>query len=403
MNRRCPVCNAGAGQALLTLHYTLFDDSRLPRHTAITRCDACGMVYADSQACEADYLAHYQQLSVYAAAHLRAGSGESAGDAERLSRVCDHISPWLGPDRRLADIGAGAGGLLGRVRDRFGCQVIGVDPDPDCVARLKALGYEALAGTLDADLSSTLQGGADVVTLCHVLEHVWSAHDALRSAFSILRPGGVVYVETPDRQRYADYANVPHYYFDPEHINHFGAADFARLAAECHGYCVAAGQSTIAMPGASAYPVCWAVLSPGEGVSIDMNFCKGSGIETYIAQQASIWPAWTASARAALQAAAGPWIVWGCGSQAQRALSQDWIEPDAILVFVDSDKGKQGRHFGGKPVMAPAEALARWPQQPVLLLAADSARAAIRAEILRNWPERLVLEVGGSSAVECAS
>ena len=37
----------------------------------------------------------------------------------------------------------------------------------------------------------------DVVVLCHILEHVRSPVTLIREAFRVLRPGGVIYVETP--------------------------------------------------------------------------------------------------------------------------------------------------------------------------------------------------------------
>ncbi len=402
MNRRCPVCGGAGRRSLLRMNYALFEDSRLPRSTSIDECSDCACVFADSQATEQDYVAHYQASSIYAAANLRAGSGEESGDRERLIAACARIAPHMGQGGLLIDVGAGSGGMLAQARERLRCDVLGIDPDPACVAGLAARGWDAAVGQLDIELAARYAGRAKVVALSHVLEHLWSPPDALRVALTMVADDGVVYVETPDRSRYAQCPNVPFYYFDPEHINHFSVGDFARLANECGGHLVHGGQSDIRLAGGAAYPVCWAVIAPGGASTEAAVSTTGSGIARYIAQQQAAVRDWSSRVLRQLDDTTGSWVIWGCGSQTQRVLSQDWIPLERVAAIADSDSAKQGRRFAGKPVLAPQQALDAHPDATVLVLAADSARGAILAELAEAWPRRRVLDLCAAPLVRGA-
>ena len=252
MSRTCPACGGAQGRVLRTMRYALFDDSTLPRHTRIVLCQGCGFVYADSEATAQDNQAHYRRNPIYAAAHeVRAGLSPQA-QAPLVERAHRFLSQ-LPRSATLVDIGAGSGDFLQVLGGlRHDVRRVALDPDPLCVAALQASGLDARLGSLD-DLPASLAGKADAVVLSHVLEHVWSPLEGLSQAAALLNPTGVLYVETPDRQGYGENPNVPFYYFDPEHINHFAVQDHARLGARaalamrrCHLPCVlglAAAQS----------------------------------------------------------------------------------------------------------------------------------------------------------------
>jgi SAM-dependent methyltransferase len=400
MGRACPVCGQAGARAVREMDYALFEGSTLPARTQIVQCTGCGMVYADSQASAADYVAHYRSASIYAAPQVRAGDGRTPQDRDRLGRVCDRLHGHLDATSVLVDIGAGTGGLLSQARERFGCRVVGVDPDPGCVSQLRDAGFEAFAGTLDDALGTQLSASADAVTLSHVLEHVWDPREALAIALRAARPGGVVYIETPDRDGYPDVPNVPWYYFDPEHINHFAQDDLARLAAACGAGLVAGGRSQIRLGDDSPYPVCWALVSSAVApAAVSPLSSPGTAIERYVRQQEEASQRWQSTARERLGPAAD-WLIWGAGSQTQRVLAQAVIPLERVRGIVDSDPGKQGRRLAGFPVLSPAEGLARHEDAGVVILAARAAGAAIAAAVARDWPGRRVADLfpGGRDA-----
>ena len=99
------------------------------------------------------------------------------------------------PGQRLLDIGCGNGAFLAKAK-AAGWSVLGLDLDPKAVEAATGLGLDVKAGTM------TLFDGEsscfDAITLSHVVEHVHEPVRLLQDVFRLLRPGGVVYVETPN-------------------------------------------------------------------------------------------------------------------------------------------------------------------------------------------------------------
>lgn len=390
MSRDCTVCGCVQARLLREIRYVLPDDSTLPRVTEIKRCLNCGFVYADSGATAGDYLHHYKVNSIYAATDIRAGAGLDVGDLARLSKTVRRIAPHLGSADLLIDIGAGGGGLLEIARSSTGCSILGIDPDPRCVEAMIGHGLPAITGTLDA-LSTEYSGHAKIVTLSHVLEHLWQPQLALKAAFRLLAANGLAYVETPDAARYADFANAPFYYFDPEHINHFSMQGLMRLAREAGGSWVGGGQDEIMLSDGTPYPVCWGLIAAQSGPLVDAG--PGPGLERYILQQSAAVETWRQLVMHHLDAFSGPFIIWGAGSQTQRVLADHFFNVDRVAVFADGDRSKQGRTMLGRPILAPAEALSRHQDLPVVIMAARAASAAIYEVMAREWPQRAVIQL----------
>ena len=97
--------------------------------------------------------------------------------------------------QRLLDIGCGNGFFLASAKEA-GWQVSGVEPDPVAAAVARDRGVHVMVGTVDllADESNCF----DVITLSHVIEHVHEPQKLLESVHRLLKPGGVIYVETPN-------------------------------------------------------------------------------------------------------------------------------------------------------------------------------------------------------------
>jgi 2-polyprenyl-3-methyl-5-hydroxy-6-metoxy-1,4-benzoquinol methylase len=96
---------------------------------------------------------------------------------------------------RVLDIGCGNGEWL-LLAKAAGWQVAGVDPDPTARALGGRQGLEIREGGADAwaDQPETF----DVITMNHVIEHVHDPLETLRTIRTLLRPGGHLFVETPN-------------------------------------------------------------------------------------------------------------------------------------------------------------------------------------------------------------
>jgi SAM-dependent methyltransferase len=98
------------------------------------------------------------------------------------------------PPRRLVELGCGTGNVL-QALGRFG-EAIGIEYDPELRAIGVAAGLDIRAGVLPDDIPLA-DGTADAVLLLDVIEHLDDDRAALRTAWRLLRPGGVLVLTVP--------------------------------------------------------------------------------------------------------------------------------------------------------------------------------------------------------------
>jgi SAM-dependent methyltransferase len=164
------------------------------RGYSIVRCGGCGLVHVHPKPPEEDLPGLYGEY------HARDG-GNEAGWNRLMGKVfreaadrLDALGNGSGPPR-LLDVGCGYGGFVSVMRDR-GWDAEGVDPSPMTVAAASAKGIPVRLGTLDG---FSLAGAAyRAITMFYVLEHLFDPMSALRKAFALLEPGGVLVVRVPD-------------------------------------------------------------------------------------------------------------------------------------------------------------------------------------------------------------
>jgi 2-polyprenyl-3-methyl-5-hydroxy-6-metoxy-1,4-benzoquinol methylase len=99
--------------------------------------------------------------------------------------------------QHLLDIGCGNGDFLLSAREA-GWQVSGLEPDPKAAEVARQRGVDVTVGAIDllADASDCF----DVVTISHVIEHVHDPKQLLQAVHRLLKPGGMVYIDTPNIQ-----------------------------------------------------------------------------------------------------------------------------------------------------------------------------------------------------------
>ncbi len=95
----------------------------------------------------------------------------------------------------LLDVGCGNGNFLDFAR-RAGWRVAGVEPDPLAVETARGRGLEVRPGGIE--LLAGASAAFDVVTLSHVIEHVHEPLQMLRACHQLLKPGGALWLETPN-------------------------------------------------------------------------------------------------------------------------------------------------------------------------------------------------------------
>lgn len=116
------------------------------------------------------------------------------GQKASLDRAMRHL-PISGCGRRVLDVGFGNGRFLERARSA-GWSAWGVDPDPIAVHNASKRGLAVRHGGIEAYADQP--ASFDVITMSHVIEHVYDPIDVLKQANTLLKPGGCLWLDTPN-------------------------------------------------------------------------------------------------------------------------------------------------------------------------------------------------------------
>jgi 2-polyprenyl-3-methyl-5-hydroxy-6-metoxy-1,4-benzoquinol methylase len=270
----CPACGATDRELL---HRGLTD--RLfgcaPGTWSLQRCLGCGSAYLDPRPTEDSILLAYGDYFTHADAegrpvvrlrrlrdslangYVNARYGTRLRPASRLGPAVATLFPLrrMKTDREVRhlprpatggtvlDVGCGNGDFLVKAQ-RAGWRAFGVDLDPHAVASCRRAGLSASQGTIETvDIPP---GSLDAVTFAHVIEHLHHPWRALVRARELLRPGGFLWLATPN------VASAGHAHFGkewlgldpPRHLAVFSRGALERAVSE-------AGFEIVARPAAS--------------------------------------------------------------------------------------------------------------------------------------------------------
>lgn len=223
----CPLCGADADHQVRTPLHTTDDLTALGSYSAML-CTACRNAYTTPPPSAAERVitpdVGEQALTASQRTLMRRFIGE------RVRRVRALVPA---PGARVLDVGGGACAFANALA-ASGCAVTVCEPNPANArfadtargVRFLPVPFDERAVT-DAALAD---GSFDAVTMWHSLEHVPNVMETLALARRLLRPGGVLYVCTPNLDALqADLGGNRWCYLDiPHHVTHFtpeGMAD----------------------------------------------------------------------------------------------------------------------------------------------------------------------------------
>lgn len=386
LHRPCPICGSQALTVLAHLNLPQSSNSPLPPGYRLLACPACDFAYADTPACQSAYDLYYQQLAKYGGP-TGTGAGQNPADQRRLEQLADRLEALLPDlDAAILDIGCGAGGLLQVLHNRGYTRAEGLDPDPAAVSAAHAQRLPVRTGLATESPEMYKGRRFDLIVLSHVAEHLRDLN-WLNDLPRLLSPGGALYVEVPDPRGYDCSHRPPLYYFDSEHINHFSPKALRRLFTRMGLTSIAFGDATLTLSDDTPYPALAAIatkLPTNIGIDSDGHASRVDTICHYLATSLqrgrmglNIQPHLTS----------GPVLVWGAGSWAQRLLGLGAIPLTQVRAFLDSAPNKQGQSLSGKPILAPAVGLSRYPDAQVLVCIAVNP-GQVGDEIARLTPAR---------------
>ncbi len=237
---RCPACEA----LTFTVLRTGCRDRLLglPGQWRVVRCDACALCFTTPRLTEAQLLEYYPATyPVYQSRrpirHSRLGARlRAAAMAPYRWRFGDPdgVPPPFGHGRFL-DVGCGSGGQLKHFSDA-GWTVTGLDVSPTAIA---AAARRVPNATLRTGTLATFESPDrfDIISMCHVLEHLPDPGETLTRCRELLAPGGRLLVNVPNIESWeARLFGDSWMAFDvARHCSHFSPSTLAALL-EARGF-----------------------------------------------------------------------------------------------------------------------------------------------------------------------
>jgi 2-polyprenyl-3-methyl-5-hydroxy-6-metoxy-1,4-benzoquinol methylase len=160
-------------------------------------------------------------------------------DAENNSH--SYLLSWVGYNKSVLEVGCSSG-YLTKVMAERGCEVVGIEIDPEAAVIAEAWAERVVVGDIDeGDVWNYVKDESfDVVLLGDVLEHLRDPLGSLRQAVSKLKPSGYIVTSLPNiahgdvrlslmlgRFAYADKGLL-----DRTHVRFFTAESARQLHAE---------------------------------------------------------------------------------------------------------------------------------------------------------------------------
>jgi SAM-dependent methyltransferase len=186
----CPLCNEDKGEFLWSKQGARY-----------FRCPACSLVYENPRLSFHELKEFYSQESYFVNANA---SSPTSGYQDYFSQCSQALqSEYFGiveryskrkPGRYL-DIGCGPGGVL-RIAKEHGWEAVGLEISSWAVKEGRKAGLHMIEATLlDAGFG---ENQFDAISMFDVLEHLSSPLEYMRETLRVLRPGGVLVIETPN-------------------------------------------------------------------------------------------------------------------------------------------------------------------------------------------------------------
>lgn len=137
----------------------------------------------------------------------------------RSQTILSCIKQYTPYAKTVCDVGSGFGFFLDEAHHR-GYKTIGIEPSRGLATYSKThYGIAAFIGELKEYVSS-IKKQFDIVTCIHVIEHVNNPKEFISLLLRLVKPGGLLYLETPNSDSHLLYAEKENYTFliPPDHL-----------------------------------------------------------------------------------------------------------------------------------------------------------------------------------------
>lgn len=231
----CPVCESSD----FSNHLKAADHMITKEVFSVVKCNSCSFHFTNPIPSEEVIGSYYKSENYISHSSSKAGLINKAYNVVRnitLKRKINLVSR-LAAGKNLLDIGSGTGHFLNASKSA-GFNVQGLEPDED--AKLFAKSEFLLALDDLNELKNIESNSKDVITMWHVLEHVYHLKRDLSEFARVLNVDGVFIVAVPNMSAW----DAKHYgkfwaaYDVPRHLYHFQEATIKNLFAQFNLECV---------------------------------------------------------------------------------------------------------------------------------------------------------------------
>ncbi len=314
---------------------------------ALRCCEGCGLVIQDPAVSPATMARQYGLFSNYLAF-----GDDDPPLSPTARRLLDAVSEAGLKPGRIYDVGAAAGFMLWHFR-RHGWAVGGCDFSPAAVDQAKdRFGIDLDTGACELTLPG--HAGLDLVTMSHVLEHIYDPASVLGAVRGALAEGGHLLIEAPCLT--APEINPPGL-FMMEHINYFEQNSLGNLLGATGFEPVWQAVTLDFFPFPVITVLARKVDAPrradmANGFADNLRFMRA-----YDRMEQQRWAEVDARLNSSL--AAGEEVyVWGAGIHTSTLLKRTSIERRAnIVAITDRDAQKHGHRLGRHLIVEPARAM----------------------------------------------
>jgi len=225
--QNCPVC----GSPNSTLKFKAKDYTVSNEQFHIVNCDACSLIYTNPRPAANEAGPYYHASAYISHSDTNEGIVNKLYHAVRKFTLQSKLN-WIEPDKKankeILDIGCGNGHFLAAAKEK-GWNINGLELDPETAARAAKLTGLTIAPSL-VEIAPEKQ--FQVITLWHVLEHVYELDDYFNFFKSRLNKDGKLLLALPNAASFdASYFEEYWAAYDvPRHIYHFTPATITALA-----------------------------------------------------------------------------------------------------------------------------------------------------------------------------
>lgn len=217
----------------------LFHINRTQPEFDVVQCPSCGLIFQNPRFSDEEIHQFYDEgyykgnndFSYIDERENFKGSGYVWN--KRVSILNKHLKVKDSAQKTFLDIGCSFGGFL-KCAENAGFIPYGIDVS-EYAARY-ARDVLQLNNVLCGEFTKGMypENFFDVITLVEVIEHIKNPHDTLKELFRVLKPGGVLLLQTANMDGVqSKKAGKEYHYFLPGHLFYFSKKTLTRYLNDC--------------------------------------------------------------------------------------------------------------------------------------------------------------------------